>query len=235
MVTFEFNGEAKAYPIAILMWHEIVNDEVGGLPISVTYCPLCNTAIVFDRRVGDEVYDFGTSGNLRNSDLLMWDRQTESWWQQITGEAIVGELTGTKLTFLPANMISWVDFKETFPDGQVLSRDTGHVRDYDRPPYTGYDSLDQKPFLYFGPHDNRLPAMERIVGVNVGESAVAYPFSLFQSVPVVNDTVGDSQDVVIFYVPETLSAIPWGPAHPSTRTTLSGRPACMTPASTARS
>ena len=98
------------------MWHEIVNDEVGGLPVSVTYCPLCNTAIVFDRRVGDEVYDFGTSGNLRNSDLLMWDRQTESWWQQITGEAIVGELTGTKLTLLPANTVSWIDFKEAFPD-----------------------------------------------------------------------------------------------------------------------
>ena len=102
MVVFEFNGEARAYPIGILMWHEIVNDEVGGLPITVTYCPLCNTAIVFDRRVGDRVLDFGTSGNLRNSDLVMWDRQTESWWQQITGEAIIGELTGAKLTFLPA-------------------------------------------------------------------------------------------------------------------------------------
>ena len=88
VVSFEFNGEAKAYPIAILMWHEIVNDEVGGLPITVTFCPLCNTAIVFDRRVGDRVFDFGTSGNVRNSDLVMWDRQTESWWQQITGEAI---------------------------------------------------------------------------------------------------------------------------------------------------
>ena len=205
VVSFEFNGEAKAYPIAILMWHEIVNDEVGGLPITVTFCPLCNTAIVFDRRVGDRVFDFGTSGNVRNSDLVMWDRQTESWWQQITGEAIVGELTGTKLTFLPANMISWVDFKEAFPDGHVLSRDTGFVRDYDRPPYTGYDSQTDRPFLYFGPLDDRLPIMERIVGVNVGEASVAYPFSLFQSVPVVNDRV-DSQDVVIFYASETRSA-----------------------------
>ena len=205
VISFEVNGDARAYPIAILMWHEIVNDEVGGLPVSVTYCPLCNTAIVFDRRVGDRVLDFGTSGNLRNSDLIMWDRQTESWWQQITGEAIVGELTGAKMTFLPANMISWVDFKETYPDGQVLSRDTGHVRDYDRPPYTGYDSLSSKPFLYLGPLDDRLQAMERIVGVNVGETSVAYPFSLFQSVPVVNDRVV-SQDIVIFYAPETRSA-----------------------------
>ena len=205
VVTFEFNGEAKAYPIAILMWHEIVNDEVGGMPITVTYCPLCNTAIVFDRRVGDELLDFGTSGNLRNSDLIMWDRQTESWWQQITGEAIVGELTGTQLTFLPANMISWVDFKEGFPEGQVLSRETGYVRDYNMTPYIGYDSLDQRPFLFPGPIDDRLLAMERIVGIEAGETAVAYPFSLFQSVPIVNDSVGD-QDLVIFYAPETRSA-----------------------------
>ena len=94
VVVFEANGEAKAYPLQILTWHEIVNDEVGGLPVSVTYCPLCNSAVAFDRRLDGVVYDFGTSGNLRNSDLVMWDRQTESWWQQLTGEAIVGELAG---------------------------------------------------------------------------------------------------------------------------------------------
>ena len=186
------------------MWHEIVNDEVGGLPITVTYCPLCNTAIVFDRQVGDQVLDFGTSGNVRNSDLIMWDRQTESWWQQITGESIIGELTGTSLTFLPAPMVSWVDFKETYPDGQVLSRDTGYARNYNSPPYGNYDALSSTPFLYFGPLDGRLPAMQRIVGVNDDDVAVAYPFTLFQSVPVVNDSVGE-QDVVIFYRPETLS------------------------------
>ena len=97
VISLEINGDARAYPLAILISHEIVNDEVGGVPVSVTYCPLRNTAIVLDRRVNGRVLDFGTSGNLRNSDLVMWDRQTQSWWQQITGEAIVDELTGTKL------------------------------------------------------------------------------------------------------------------------------------------
>ena len=116
MVTLEINGDSKAYPVAILMWHEIVNDEVGGVPVTVTFCPLCNIAIVFYRRIGDVAYDFGTSRNLRKSDLVIWDRQTESWWQQITGEAIVGELTGMKLTTIPAPMVSWSDFKEATHD-----------------------------------------------------------------------------------------------------------------------
>ncbi len=204
VLAVEFEGDARAYPIAILMWHEIVNDDVGGVPITVTYCPLCNTAIVFDRRVGDRVLDFGTSGALRRSDLVMWDRQTQSWWQQITGEAIIGEYTGTKLTFLPAPMISWVDFKSSYPEGKVLSRDTGHSRDYGHPPYAGYDGLASRPFLYFGQLDDRLVPMERVVGINVGEQSAAYPFPLFESSPVVNDTVF-GQDVAIFYASETLS------------------------------
>ena len=107
VIALEIDGDARAYPLAVLIWHEIVNDKVGGIPVSITYCPLCNTAITFDRRVGDRVLDFGTSGMVRKSDLVMWDRQTESWWQQITGEAIVGELTNTKLNFIVAPLISW--------------------------------------------------------------------------------------------------------------------------------
>ena len=202
VVTVEINGESKAYPVAILMWHEIVNDEVGGVPVTVTFCPLCNTAIVFDRRIGETVYDFGTSGNLRNSDLVMWDRQTESWWQQITGEAIVGELTGTKLTFIPAPMLSWADFRDASPDGQLLSRETGFPRNYNRAPYSGYDELDNTPFLFTGQIDSKLPAMERVVGMDSVNSGVAYPFSIFESIPIVNDTVGD-QDIVIFYAGDT--------------------------------
>ena len=202
VVTVEINGESKAYPVAILMWHEIVNDEVGGVPVTVTYCPLCNTALVFDRRIGDTVYDFGTSGNLRNSDLVMWDRQTDSWWQQISGEAIVGELTGAKLTFIPAPMVSWADFRDAKPEGLLLSRETGLSRNYNRAPYSGYDALGNRPFLFSGQIDSALDAMERVVGLDSGEHGVAYPFSVFESVPIINDTVGE-QDIVIFYAPDT--------------------------------
>ncbi len=121
VIGVSINGKAKAYPLRILMRHEIVNDELGGVPITVTFCPLCNAAMVFDRRVGDKVLDFGTTGKLRNSDLVMWDRQTESWWQQFLGEAIVGSMTGTKLKALPVRLESWRNFKKRFQKGQVLS------------------------------------------------------------------------------------------------------------------
>jgi hypothetical protein len=215
VIAVEFNGDARAYPLAVLISHEIVNDEVGGVPVTITYCPLCNTAITFDRRVGDDVLDFGTTGLLRNSDLIMWDRQTQSWWQQITGEAIVGELLGTKLKFLPTPLVSWADFVEAFPDGQVLTRDTGFTRNYDGPPYAGYDQLGNRPFLFSGGIDSRLMAMERVIGLNVDEEGVAYPFALLRESPVVHDTVGDL-DLVIFYRPETTSVFA-GPGYSDSR------------------
>ena len=206
VVSVELGGESRAYPLAVLIWHEIVNDELGGKPITVTYCPLCNTAIVFDRQVGTEdiILDFGTTGYLRHSDMVMWDRQTESWWQQITGEAIVGEYTGTQLKFLPAALVSWRDFRDSHPDASVLSRDTGYPRNYSRPPYPGYDSIDGRPFMFYGELDDTFSAMERIVGLKIGETAVAYPFPLFEDSPVINDSVEDT-DIVIFYAPDTLS------------------------------
>ena len=173
--------------------------------MTVTFCPLCNTAIVFDRRLDGEVFDFGTSGLLRNSDLVMWDRQTESWWQQITGEAIVGELTGTKLTFIPANVISWGDFREIHPQGQVLTRETGFIRNYASPPYRGYDEIGSTPFLFSGEIDDRLDAMERVVGLAIDGQNMAYPFILLEANPVINDTVG-GQELVVFYTGGTLSA-----------------------------
>ena len=142
VIALEVNGDSRAYPLQILTWHEIVNDEVGGVPVTVTFCPLCNSALVFDRRLDGVVYDFGTSGNLRHSDLIMWDRQTESWWQQLTGEGIVGELAGRMLTFLPAPLVSFEDFRAASPDGKVLSRDTGHSQPYGSNPYAGYDRTD---------------------------------------------------------------------------------------------
>jgi hypothetical protein len=124
MVLIEAGGEARAYPIQILIWHEIVNDTVGGAPVTVTFCPLCNTAIAFERTVGGRVLDFGTTGRLRFSNLIMYDRQTETWWQQATGAAIAGELIGTQLVFHPAAIIAWSDFKAAHASGKVLSRDT---------------------------------------------------------------------------------------------------------------
>jgi hypothetical protein len=199
-------GEARAYPLQILTWHEIVNDEVGGTPVSVTFCPLCNTAIAFDRRLEGRVLDFGTTGNLRHSDLVMWDRQTESWWQQVTGEAIIGELTGQKLTELPAEIVAWEEFRTGHPEGRVLSRETGFSRSYGTNPYVGYDRVDQPPFLFKGPTDGRLPPMERVVAVELGGEAAAYPFALLRRRRVVHDAVG-GQAVVVFHKPGTASAL----------------------------
>ncbi|MEE8465674.1 MAG: DUF3179 domain-containing protein, partial [Dehalococcoidia bacterium] len=149
----DINGDVRAYPLQILIWHEIVNDQVGGIPVAITFCPLCNTALVFNAALPDgRVLDFGVSGMLRFSDLVMYDRQTESWWQQATGEAIVGDLTGTMLEFIPSPIVSWADFKQAHPGRQVLSRDTGISRPYGRNPYTGYDT--GRPFLFRGPEDD---------------------------------------------------------------------------------
>jgi len=198
VIFFERTDDVRAYPLQILIWHEIVNDIVSGVPVAITFCPLCNTAIAFDRRVGARVLDFGTTGRLRFSDLVMYDRQTESWWQQATGGAIVGELTGTRLVPLPAQIVSWDTFRRTFPGGKVLSRRTGHTRAYGQNPYAGYDNIDSSPFLYRGPRDSRLRPMERVVTVSVGPDDAAYPFSALEMVHVVNDTVGGKAIAVLF-------------------------------------
>ena len=131
VIAFELNDDMRAYPIQILIWHEIVNDVVGGVPVMITLCPLCNTAIAFDRRVDGQALRFGTTGNLRHTDLVMWsDDPGETWWQQITGQALVGDLVGRQLTMLPAEIVSFRDFRTAFPNGQVLSRDTGNPRRY---------------------------------------------------------------------------------------------------------
>lgn len=149
VITFAHQGDARAYPLRVLIWHEIVNDTVGGMPISVTYCPLCNSAIVFDRRMGDKVLEFGTTGKLRMSDMVMYDRQTESWWQQFTGTGIVGEMTGQKLAMLPARVESLATFRTRYPGGKVLIPNDPNMRPYGSNPYRGYDTS-QRPFLYRG-------------------------------------------------------------------------------------
>ncbi len=209
VIVVEIDGEAKSYPIQILTWHEIVNDELAGRPISVTFCPLCNASIVFDRRVDGQLLDFGTTGKLRKSDLVMYDRQSESWWQQFTGRAIVGELTGTVLERFPAKIVAYEDYVAAYPDGPVLSRDTGHRRAYGTNPYRGYDSADGHPFLFFDPVDERLPAMERVLSVSVDERHKLYPFASFSASPVVNDEF-EGVPVVVMSKRGTLSALDEG-------------------------
>lgn len=206
VIAFEENGDARAYPLQIMTYHEIVNDVVGDLPVVVTFCPLCNSAIAFDRTLNGTVYDFGTSGWLRHSDLVMYDRQTESLWQQFTGEGIVGELAGQQLPFLPASIVSFADFRQAYPEGLVLSRETGHQRPYGQNPYPGYDTVGQNPFAFLGEPDGRLAAMERVIAVSLDEVNVAYPLSLIFEVGIVNDTLG-GQDLVIFHMGGTASAL----------------------------
>lgn len=206
VIAVDINDEVRAFPLQIMTWHEIVNTELGGEPVTVTYCPLCNTALVFDREVRGTILDFGTSGRLYKSALVMYDRQTESWWSQVLGQAIVGELTGTQLDFLPATIVSWADFKATYPDGLVLSRETGYARPYGANPYARYDQAGQRPFLFRGEIDSRLDAMERVVGVEMNGEAVAYPFGVLEEERVVADRVG-GEDVVVFYYPGTTSAL----------------------------
>ncbi|MEE9224997.1 MAG: DUF3179 domain-containing protein [Bacteroidota bacterium] len=210
VIGLDIDGEARAYPLQILTWHEIVNDIIGDTPVSVTFCPLCNAAIAFDRRVEHDgktlVLDFGTTGKLRKSDLVMYDRQTESWWQQFTGEAIVGELTGTELTLLAAPLISYKQFKENYPGGKVLSRETGFQRSYGRNPYQGYDDISNNPFLFKDSVDPRLPAMERVINVSFDGQDTIYPLSVIQREGVIHDKVGN-QDIVIFHLSGTASAL----------------------------
>jgi hypothetical protein len=169
VITLEIEGEVpRAYPIRYLTWHEIVNDVVGGIPVAVTFCPLCNSGITFDRRIAQGTLSFGVSGKLRNSDMIMYDRETESWWQQAIGEAIVGDLTGTELQTLPSWMESWDAFAARNPNGLVMEQ-PAFRREYGANPYVRYDSS-HRPFLYSGempPH--QIPPLARVV--RVGDQA----------------------------------------------------------------
>lgn len=207
VILVQVGDDARAYPIQILIWHEIVNDTIAGEPLLVTFCPLCNTAIAVKRTVNGQVLDFGTTGSLRYSNLIMYDRQTETWWQQATGEAIAGKLTGTQLEFYPATIISWDEFKMAYPQGKVLSRNTGYIRNYGHNPYVGYDDVNQSPFLYEGPATpNQLPPMARVLTVNLNGDAVAYPYETLAEVGVVNDVVG-GEPIVIFWQSGTVSPL----------------------------
>jgi hypothetical protein len=174
----EFGGDAKAYPLQILVWHEIVNDSVGGVPVAVTYCPLCNTAISFRRpTVAGKPTTFGTSGKLYHSNLVMYDRATRSLWPQALGVAVTGELTGQRLQRVATQLVAFSDFRAGFPGGRVLSRDTGHRRPYGENPYPLYDRKGSQPFLFDGKPDGRLDAVERVLGISQGDRHLAVPYT----------------------------------------------------------
>ena len=207
VIAVEIDGEARAYPQAILMAHEITNDEVAGIPVAVTFCPLCNSSIVFDRRVGEDTLVFGVSGVLRNSDMVMFDRQTDSWWQQLTGEGIVGHYTETVLDVIPSQVIGFGQFAERYPDGLVMSPETGLRSSYGSNFYPGVvDDANPVIGLFRGEYDTRLPNREHVLAVEYDGNFMAYPFSILSETYVINDTISNTS-VVAFWQPGVASAL----------------------------
>jgi hypothetical protein len=206
VMVVQHGARVKAYPLQILIWHELVNDEIAGLPILVSYCPLCNSAIVFDRRVGGKTHDFGVSGMLRHSDMIMYDRATDSLWQQITGEAIVGGLTGERLSMVASQTVDFKEFANTFPEGEVLSRNTGYSRPYGQSPYAGYEKGDRPIVPVKLPKNLRLRPLERVVTIQDGEKSKAYPLSILRRERLMEGRV-NSRDFVIFYRKGAVSSV----------------------------
>ena len=197
---------ARAYPLQILIYHEIVNDRINDIPVAVTFCPLCNASIVYIRRVGKLVLDFGTTGRLRKSDLVMYDRQTQSWWQQFTGEGIVGDFTGQELEQIPSAIVSYATFKARYKHGMILSRDTGYSRPYGNNPYRGYDSINDQPFLLSESADPRLPPMMRVLGISLKNKHKIYPLDHQTSNIVINDSL-EGHRIVVFIQEKMLSVL----------------------------
>lgn len=186
------DGRARAYPVRILNWHEVVNDRFGERSVLVTYCPLCGTGMAFDSAPGTGTGSFGVSGLLYNSDVLLYDRATQSLWSQILQTAISGPLKGTRFQSVALTHTSWADWRRRHPFTQVLSSDTGFERDYGRDPYAGYDRIEQLMFNVEH-RDDRFPLKEWVLGVEVNGTHKAYPFSVLARTAVdvvrVNDTV----------------------------------------------
>lgn len=212
VVALEINGDARAYPIRAMIWHEIVNDTVGGVPVSVTYCPLCNSAVTYRREINGVETTFGTSGRLFASALVMYDRATESLWTHFDGQAVVGVLTGTQLEAIGSPLMAWGDFRSAYPTGKILDwNETGFSRDYGRNPYEGYDDDTTQPFLFRGALDDRGLAKQRVVGIAVEDEAVAYDLNLLSDgeATATNIAVAD-RDLAIFWKAGQASALDTG-------------------------
>ena len=230
----EFDGDARAYPIKILNWHEIVNEKVGEKDIVVTYCPLCRSGVVFDRHLGGRLLTFGNTGALYESDLVMYDRETESYWFQVAGRAIKGPLRGKELSVLPSYLATWKEWHELYPATSILSRNTGFRRNYDSDPYRGYDAPQSPPAFPVSISDDRLPPKEKVIGILVNGVAKAYPVKLAQGKILQDEIAGQRIEIVgdeegisarIFYVgadirepaPQVFTFwFAWFAAHPNT-------------------
>jgi len=173
-IALSLNGIDRFYPFQILVWHEIVNDELGGQEVLVTYCPLCLSGVVFDPVVQGEQVEFGTSGKLWQSNLVMYDRKTDSLWSQILGEAIVGDATGSKLQILASDQTKYGQWRKEYPNGQVLSRDTGARRFYGSDPYGNYYGNNSQIISRVGSEDGRLENKDFVLGVVKDNQAKAY-------------------------------------------------------------
>jgi hypothetical protein len=201
------NGDIRAYPLQILVWHEIVNDEIGSIPVAVTYCPLCFTNQVFNRTIddGQEVVEFGTSGKLYNSNLVMYDRTSKSLWSQALAEGIVGKYAGTKLERVPFDIAYWKGWKQLYPDSKVLSRDTGSNRPYGADPYGDYYTNSDVLFPVSN-KDGRLNLKEIVVGLENKGQYKAYKVQEIENKKVINDQVNDKSITLFSLYPFMIRA-----------------------------
>ena len=196
VIGLDIDGDVKAYPLFILVWHEIVNDKVGNVPVSVTYCPLCYTSQVFERVIDSQEIEFGTSGKLYNSNLLMYDRFTESYWSQALGMAVTGELSGYQLDLIPFDLITWGDWKTLHPDTLVLTTDTGHIRSYATDPYGNYYTESQIMFpVEYG--DDRISPKEIILGLHQNDVYKAYKQNDVESNVIINDSIDQTPIMLV--------------------------------------
>lgn len=205
VIGLEINGDARAYPLFILVWHEIVNDNVGGVPVAVTYCPLCYTNQVFERVINGAEVEFGTSGKLYNSNLLMYDRLTDSYWSQGLGYAVTGDLTGTILKTIPFDVITWGDWKKLHPDTLVLTTDTGHLRSYATDPYGDYYT-DPRIIFPVDNLDERMHSKEVILGFFEDGIYKAYKQNDVETFTVINDDVGNTSLMLVSLFPQNSRA-----------------------------
>lgn len=211
VLVVRLHGEARAYPLRVLVWHEIVNDTLDGVPVAVTFCPLCDTGVSFVRRAAGRVLTFGVSGRLIGANLVMFDRETETLWQQVTGEAVSGRLAGASLRMIATQTLSLREFRQSAPDGLVMTQRTGIYSYYGADPYAGYAKHPGRPssFQFGTPADPRLPPKRRVLGVTDGPAAVAVVYPRRPGAPRVLDIRLDGEDVVVL--------MRYGVGLPSTR------------------